>query len=93
MRKLSLMDLAFFIVESEDSPKHVANLMRCKKPANSAPDYAQKLIRELKSFDAVSEPFNLVINFFGFTGPQMAGPGRCSSPSFPPRLMMGWRGI
>lgn len=70
MRKLSLMDLAFFIVESEDSPKHVATLMRCKKPANSAPDYAEKLIHELKAFDAVSEPFNLVINFFGFTGPQ-----------------------
>lgn len=70
MRKLSLIDLAFFMVESEDSPKHVAALMRCKKPANCAPDYAERLIRELKAFESVSEPFNLVINFFGLSGPQ-----------------------
>ncbi len=70
MRKLSLLDLAFFIAESEESPKHVATLMRCKKPAKSAPDYAEKLVRQLKSHEAVSEPFNLVINFLRLGGPR-----------------------
>lgn len=70
MRKLSLLDLAFFIAESEESPKHVATLMRCKKPPRSAPDYAEKLIQQMKAHQAVSEPFNLVINFLRLGGPQ-----------------------
>lgn len=70
MKKLSLLDLAFFVVESEESPKHVAGLMRCKKPRGAKSDYGRKLFEELKSFDEASEPFNLVINFLGLKGPQ-----------------------
>jgi hypothetical protein len=33
MNKLSLLDVAFFIAESEASPKHVGGLMICKRPA------------------------------------------------------------
>ena len=70
MKKLSMLDLAFFMVESEASPKHVAGLMRCKKPRGAKADYARKLVEELKTFDEVNEPFNLVINFLGLKGPQ-----------------------
>lgn len=70
MRKLSLIDLAFFVFESEDSPKHVAGLMKCKKPKNSPTDFVRKLVDELKSFDVVTEPFDLVINMLGWKGPQ-----------------------
>ena len=69
MRKLSALDLAFFLAESEGSPKHVAGLMLCKKPAGSSAEFAEKLVTELKSHDRPVEPFNLVINFVGLKGP------------------------
>ncbi|NNK31641.1 MAG: wax ester/triacylglycerol synthase family O-acyltransferase [Xanthomonadales bacterium] len=69
MRKLSLLDLIFFLVESEDSPKHVAGLMRCKKPPKARADYCRRLFDELRTHDQLTEPFNLVINFVGLQGP------------------------
>lgn len=68
MRKLSLMDLAFFVAESEDSPKHVAGLLLCKKPAKSPSNYAKKLLESLWDSN-IAEPFDQVINFFGPLGP------------------------
>lgn len=69
MRKLSVLDLAFFLAESEDSPKHVAGLLLFKKPTNCPSDFAGKLVEELKTYDDVNEPFNLVIDFMGLKGP------------------------
>jgi len=69
MRKLSILDLAFFLAESEGSPKHVAGLLLCKKPVKCPADFAASLIRELKTHDRLTEPFNLVINFVGLKGP------------------------
>ena len=69
MRKLSVLDLAFFIAESEGSPKHVAGLMLCKKPAGSPANFGRKLIDELKTYQQLTEPFNLVIQFAGLKGP------------------------
>jgi len=69
MRKLSALDLAFFLAESEGSPKHVAGLMLCKKPAGSPANFGRKLVEELKTFKQLTEPFNLVIHFLGLKGP------------------------
>lgn len=69
MRKLSALDLAFFLAESEGSPKHVAGLLLCKKPPKAPADFAEQLVGELKTHDRPAEPFNLVINFFGLGGP------------------------
>jgi WS/DGAT/MGAT family acyltransferase len=69
MRDLSFIDLAFFIAETEDSPKHVAGLMLFRKPKNAPADYCRKLIEALKSFDRPVEPFDLVIQFVGLKGP------------------------
>ena len=69
MKKLSLLDLIFFVVESEDSPKHVAGLLRCRKPPGSPRNYARELVKELKTHDQLVEPFNLVIDFIGPLGP------------------------
>jgi len=69
MRKLSALDLAFFLTETEGSPKHVAGLMLCKKPPGSPPDYARKMVEELKTLDQLCEPFNLIIRFLGLKGP------------------------
>ena len=69
MRKLSALDLAFFLAETKGSPKHVAGLMLCKKPAKAPVNFTRKLVGELKSYDEPTEPFNLVIRLAGLTGP------------------------
>ena len=63
MSTLSLLDLAFFIAETEASPKHVAGLLICKRPAKSTAAFAKKLYREFLTFTDVKPPFNRVINF------------------------------
>lgn len=70
MKQLSLLDLVFFLVESEESPKHVAGLMRCRKPKGAPADYVRRMVEAMKRQDEVQEPFNLVINFLGLTGPR-----------------------
>ncbi|MBE2258323.1 MAG: wax ester/triacylglycerol synthase family O-acyltransferase [Rhodobacteraceae bacterium] len=63
MSKLSLLDVAFFVAESEASPKHVGGLMICKRPARSPTGFAADLYRELLTFTKVEAPFNRVIHF------------------------------
>ena len=63
MSKLSLLDLAFFIAESEASPKHVAGLLVLKRPAKSRANFAKKLYEQYLTFTEVNAPFNRVINF------------------------------
>lgn len=68
MKKLSALDLAFFLVESEGSPKHVAGLFLCGKPSGSDASFVSNLAQELRSHDSLEEPFNLVIRFIGLKG-------------------------
>ncbi len=63
MNKLSLLDLGFFIAETEASPKHVGGLLICKRPAKSSATFAKNLYREYLSFTDVLPPFNQVIHF------------------------------
>lgn len=63
MKKLSLLDLGFFIAESEASPKHVGGLMIYKRPTGSKASFASDLYRELLTFTDVEPPFNSVIHF------------------------------
>lgn len=63
MSKLSLLDLGFFIAETQASPKHVAGLLMCKRPAHATPAFAKSLYRELLTFTDVKAPFNRVIKF------------------------------
>jgi diacylglycerol O-acyltransferase len=69
MRKLSALDLAFLLTETEGSPKHVAGLMLCKKPKGAPGNFARKLVEELKTHDGLTEPFSLVVHFLGMKGP------------------------
>jgi diacylglycerol O-acyltransferase len=69
VRKLSALDLAFFLAESEGSPKHVAGLMLFRKPTGNTRNFGRRLIDELRRHDQPTEPFNLVIHFTGLTGP------------------------
>jgi diacylglycerol O-acyltransferase / wax synthase len=63
MSKLSLLDLGFFIAESAASPKHVAGLQICKRPAKSTVGFAKNLYREFLTFTDVKPPFNRIIVF------------------------------
>jgi WS/DGAT/MGAT family acyltransferase len=63
MRDLSLLDLGFFIAETEASPKHVAGLLILKKPAKAGSAFAKNLYREYLGHTEVKPPFNRVIHF------------------------------
>ena len=63
MNKLSLLDLGFFIAESQASPKHVGALLICKRPPRAAAGFVRNLYKELLTFTEVEAPFNRVINF------------------------------
>ena len=63
MSKLSLLDLGFFIAESEASPKHVGGLMICKRPSAAKAAFVGDLYREFLGFTEVEPPFNRVIHF------------------------------
>ena len=69
MRKLSALDLAFFLAETEGSPKHVAGLMAFRKPPRAGGDFARRLVDEFKTHDCPTEPFNLVIRLAALSGP------------------------
>ena len=69
MKRLSLMDLAFFVAESENSPKHVAGLVRCRKPKGAPADYAKRLVEDVKRIGPPAAPFDQVIRFLGPLGP------------------------
>ncbi|MBT8115013.1 MAG: wax ester/triacylglycerol synthase family O-acyltransferase, partial [Arenicella sp.] len=69
MNRLSFLDLAFFITESENSPKHVAGLFLFKKPPRSKPSWVRDFYLELASHDQVKPPFDHLINFKSIGGP------------------------
>lgn len=63
MSRLSLLDLAFFIAESEASPKHVAGLHIHQLPKGSKANFAKQLYDELLTHTEVRPPFDQLINF------------------------------
>jgi WS/DGAT/MGAT family acyltransferase len=97
MRTLSALDLAFFLAESEGSPKHVAGLMRFARPVRGGRGFARRLVDELKAYDQPTEPFDLVIRMAGLTGPHWA---RCEDFDIDqhviyhkPRQSSSWRQV
>jgi diacylglycerol O-acyltransferase len=70
MSRLSLLDLAFFLTESEQSPKHVAGLLIFRKPPGSAATWVHKLAQEFGGFDSPRAPFNQVVDFRALGGPR-----------------------
>jgi diacylglycerol O-acyltransferase / wax synthase len=63
MAKLSVLDLGFFIAESQASPKHVGGLLIFKKPVKAPVNFVKNLFKEYLSFTDVQAPFNKVIRF------------------------------
>lgn len=66
-----MMDLAFFLTETEASPKHIGGLMIFSKPKNAPDDFVKKTYEELLSTaDQVKPPFNQVIRWGGLGLPR-----------------------
>jgi diacylglycerol O-acyltransferase len=63
MRTLSLLDLGFFIAETQASPKHVGGLLICKRPPKSGATFAKSIYRDFLAHTDVKAPFNRVIHF------------------------------
>lgn len=63
MSKLSLLDLGFFIAESQASPKHVAGLLIFKRPPRAGAAFARNLYRDYLAASDVKPPFNRIIQF------------------------------
>ena len=70
MSRLSLLDLAFFLTESKDSPKHVAGLQIFRKPAKAPANWVRKLSDAYAAHDQIRAPFNRVIDFRALGGPR-----------------------
>lgn len=63
MTRLSLLDLAFFIAESEASPKHVAGLHIHQIPKGGKAGFARQLYADFLTHTDVQPPFDQVIHF------------------------------
>ncbi|GAB3032271.1 wax ester/triacylglycerol synthase domain-containing protein [Bowmanella dokdonensis] len=63
-RKISFLDRAFWITESQDNPKHVACLQLLELPGSADGQYLDRLVDELRGFDQPTSPFNTVVNSF-----------------------------
>ncbi|WP_088284701.1 wax ester/triacylglycerol synthase family O-acyltransferase [Ideonella sp. A 288] len=63
MSKLSFLDFGFFIAETAASPKHVAGLLICKRPAKSTTAFARNLYREYLTHSDLKAPFDRVVEF------------------------------
>ena len=73
MAKLSLMDLAFFLTETEASPKHVGGMMMFRKPAKAGKDFVETAVREYVGTNAdIRPPFNQIVKFSRFSTPSWA---------------------
>lgn len=70
MSSPSILDLGFFITETDDSPKHVGGLWILRKPKRAGANYVSRLAEELRGFDAPSPPFNQVVEFTARGGPR-----------------------
>ncbi|WP_295877290.1 wax ester/triacylglycerol synthase family O-acyltransferase [uncultured Zhongshania sp.] len=71
MAKLSVMDLAFFLTETDASPKHVGGLLMFRKPANASESYVEQLVNEYAgNIEEIRAPFNQIIQFSAISAPR-----------------------
>ncbi len=69
MRRLSFLDLVFFITESQASPKHVGGVSIFSKPPGAKKSWVKEFYEDWLSREDVKAPFNYVINFKALGGP------------------------
>lgn len=70
-KQLTFLDKAFWITESNASPKHVAGLQFLSYPEGNTPEqnrqYAKQLVEQLRQYDKPHSPFScIVVTLLGF---------------------------
>ncbi len=63
-KKLTFLDKAFWITETNNNPKHVASLQILELPENASENYLTDFVKELKEFSKGLSPFNSVVSSF-----------------------------
>lgn len=61
VKRLTFLDKAFWLTESDDNPKHVACLQLLELPQNAPDDYVIQLVEQMRSFDQPKAPFSCVV--------------------------------
>lgn len=58
MKKLTVLDSGFLLLEKRNQPLHVAYLNLYTPPADAGPDFVMKLVERLRTYAAPLAPFN-----------------------------------
>jgi WS/DGAT/MGAT family acyltransferase len=64
-RPLNLLDLSFVLMETRQTPMHVAGLQTFVPPADAPRDFARQLFEYLRSFPVTAPPFNYRLRGIG----------------------------
>lgn len=63
-KKITFLDKAFWLTETNDNPKHVASLQILQLPRKAGEHYVKDLVDELREHSSGVEPFNCVVKQF-----------------------------
>ena len=64
-KPLNLLDLSFVLMDTRQTPMHVAGLQTFLPPEGAPRDYARKVYEYLRSFPVTAAPFNYRLRGFG----------------------------
>jgi WS/DGAT/MGAT family acyltransferase len=64
-KTLNLLDLSFVLMETRQTPMHVAGLQTFAPPQGAPRDYARTVYEYLRSFPVTAAPFNYVLRGLG----------------------------
>src|SRR5262245_10626092 len=58
---LNLLDLSFVLMETRQTPMHIAGLQIFQPPADAPPHFARVVYEHLRKYPVTSSPFNYVL--------------------------------
>jgi WS/DGAT/MGAT family acyltransferase len=64
-KMLNLLDLSFVLMETRQTPMHVAGLQTFLPPPDAPRDYPRRVFEHLRSFPVTAAPFNYVLRGIG----------------------------
>lgn len=64
VKKITFLDKAFWLTETDNNPKHVASLQILELPVNASKTYLTDFVNELKTHNVAVAPFNCVVKRF-----------------------------
>ncbi|MFZ4760463.1 MAG: wax ester/triacylglycerol synthase domain-containing protein, partial [Burkholderiaceae bacterium] len=70
--RLNPLDASWLLVESRETPMHIAGLMPFTPPADAPPDFLHQLMHELRSAREVVAPWNFRLRWPGLRAPMPA---------------------